>query len=104
MPHNTDKTRRKFLRLASGVALLPLVNVQTVFAAELTPLSDKDPQAAALKYVTTQEKAAGMPGYKAGSRCDNCLHFVAATGGCNIFPGRSVAPEGWCAVWVLKPA
>jgi hypothetical protein len=27
----------------------------------------------------------------------------AASGPCNIFPGKDVAAAGWCKVWVLKP-
>ncbi|CAM3848795.1 high-potential iron-sulfur protein [Parendozoicomonas haliclonae] len=100
------KSRRQFLKLASGIALIPLVNISSVSAEDkkLIPLMESDPQAQALKYVATQEKAQSMPGYKAGSKCDNCLHFVAGTNGCNIFPGRSVDPDGWCAVWAPKPS
>ncbi len=89
-------SRRHFLKLASGAALIPLVNIEDSQANQLTPLEVSNPQAQALKYVEVSEKE--------GQRCDNCLHFVADTSGCNIFPGKSVAAAGWCAVWAPKPA
>lgn len=99
-----EQSRRRFLKLASGVALIPMLDVQKPFASDLVPLGEKEPTAVALKYKMTQEEASKMPGYKEGSRCDNCLHFQAGSKGCNIFPGKSVEPAGWCAVWAAKPA
>lgn len=84
-------SRRHFLKLASGAVLIPLVNVESLQANELEPLSLSDPQGKALKYVKVSEKE--------GQWCSNCLHFKVETGGCNIFPGKSVEPKGWCAVW-----
>ncbi len=89
-------SRRHFLKLASGVVLIPLVNINDLHANQLEPLQATNPQAQALKYVEVSEKE--------GQRCDNCLHYVSATQGCNIFPGKSVAAAGWCAVWAIKPA
>ena len=103
-------SRRRFLKLASGVALIPLLDVQVLDVQALqanpalVPLKEDDPTAVALKYKKVAEDASKFPNYKAGSRCDNCLHFQDASNGCNIFPGKSVEPAGWCAVWAAKSA
>jgi hypothetical protein len=97
-----DPTRRTFLvRLLAGVlavpALAPLARAQA-----LTPLSPELPQAKALKYTPDAATAAKDPAWKPGSHCGNCQFFTSATGACQIFPGHSVKPAGWCAAWAKR--
>lgn len=87
-------------------ALVPAIGLvgRTAHAAALTPLDPNDPMAKALGYVTDASKvsAAASPTYKAGQKCSTCAQYTAA-GGCNIFPGHSVAAGGWCKSWAQKP-
>ncbi|WP_281649046.1 high-potential iron-sulfur protein [Parendozoicomonas sp. Alg238-R29] len=100
----SQQSRRQFLKLATGVVLIPALNVESLQAADLAPLREDEPTAVALKYKKSAADAVNFPNFKAGSRCDNCMHYQDQTKGCNIFPGKSVEPGGWCAVWAAKPA
>ena len=90
--------RRNFIKLsgtaAAGLALIPLCNLAT--AADV-PLSVDEPNAKALGYVTKSTVA--------GSSCSNCLQSKGDPKAlnCNIFPGKTVSPTGWCKVWTKKP-
>jgi High potential iron-sulfur protein len=68
----------------------------------LHKLPTDNPQAKALGYV---EDAAAVrrSNYKAGSNCSNCRFFAASNGACSLFPGFSVAAEGWCTAWAKRP-
>ncbi len=37
-----------------------------------------------------------------GHQCDGCVQFVAPNS-CKLVDGE-IAPTGWCALWVKKPA
>jgi hypothetical protein len=67
-------------------------------AASLAPLDPSDPAAKALGYVNDSAKP--------DQKCANCAQFQGHTtdsrGGCNLFPGKSVAAGGWCSVWAKK--
>ena len=39
---------------------------------------------------------------KDGHQCDGCAQFVAPNS-CKLVDGE-IAPTGWCALWVKKPA
>lgn len=98
-----ENSRRKFLvRGLVAVAAVPFVSGMLsgqVQAQALKPLPVTNPQAVALKYVVDAKKAVGA---KPGNNCGNCQLFVAATGGCAIFAGFSVAKAGWCSAWAKK--
>ncbi len=98
-----ENSRRTFLvRGIVAVAAVPFVSGMfsgQVQAVALKPLPATNPQAVALKYVADAKKAVGA---KPGSNCANCQLFVAATGGCAIFAGFSVAKAGWCSAWAKK--
>lgn len=96
--------RRDVLKIAGGMALIPLVNVN-VRAADKVPLDD--PAAVALKYVEEANQATrvdkmGVAG--AEQLCSNCRFYAASAeegwGGCALFQNRLVAGPGWCAGWV----
>ncbi|MGI9273583.1 MAG: high-potential iron-sulfur protein [Endozoicomonas sp.] len=100
-----EQSRRDFLRLTAGAILIPLLNIPVSRAEDsqlpaATP--DNPPAAMALKYRKTAAEAAKVPGFVAGRRCDNCLHFVPNNHECKLFQGHSVEPEGWCTAWVGK--
>ncbi len=99
-----DQTRRQFLRLATGATLsAPLLAVHVANAASMTPLSETEGMGKNLNYKKNAVEAVSITGYKKGSRCDNCLHYIADVKGCRIIPGSSVEPAGWCSVWAAKP-
>ena len=105
-----DSSRRRFFASAGGVVgavafanLLP----NMARAADLPALSASDPAAAALNYTDDASKvdAAKSPTHVAGNACANCNQFQgagAATGPCQLFPGKSVNAKGWCSGYVKK--
>jgi hypothetical protein len=102
-----DVSRRRLLKkVALGVALLPIAAAPLeALAADAPLLTEDDPTAKALKYVSDASKASGA---KPGSRCGNCALYQGAAGsaqgGCLLFPGKSVKSTAWCSSWAQKPA
>ncbi len=89
-----------------AAALIPALGlISSAEAAALPPLEPSDPMAKNFSYAvdTTKVDAAANPSHKADQTCATCAQFVAATSGCNIFPGKSVQKNGWCKAWVKKP-
>ncbi len=90
-----------------AAALIPALGMigPAEAAASLPPLDPNDPMAKNFSYATNSAKvdAAANPTHKADQTCASCAQFVAATSGCNIFPGKSVQKNGWCKAWVKKP-
>ena len=92
-------------------AFLPALRIGTEAAAAeaLTPLDPSDPAAKSLGYLGDSSKvdASANPTYKPDQTCSSCAQFQGKPGehqgGCNIFPGKSVATGGWCKVWAKKP-
>lgn len=97
-------SRRTFIRLVPLAAVAMLTAEQAV-AAEVDP---KDPQAAALGYVTDATKVdkAKFPRYAAGQDCANCALYQGkpadVSGPCSLFPGKTVAAKGWCSAYAKK--
>lgn len=99
-------TRRTFLKGAAAAGLIPVLNIDSVRAAEKVPLDD--PAASALNYVEDASEASriekmGTPAEE--QYCDNCQHYDASMGeegwgGCALFQNRLVAARGWCSGWV----
>lgn len=110
-----NKSRRDAVKMMlGGLAAVPLMNLvgMPVAQAAALPHVDEatDPTALALKYKHDATKAdraaANRPGKPAAEQtCANC-QFVQATEGewrpCQLFPGKDVNANGWCASWTLK--
>jgi hypothetical protein len=99
-----NPSRRRFLVQAAIVAALPLVApslVGTAHAQALKSLPADNATAKALAYTADATKVKHAS-FKPGSNCANCQFFTAATGGCTLFPGFSVAAAGWCTAWAKK--
>lgn len=110
------KSRREFLQSsavgAAAVPLIDLLSVRTALAAGETKLAEDDPVAVALGY---KHDAADVDPVKFPKRalpgaenefCHNCLQYKETEEGwgtCAIFPGKLVAADGWCNVWVAIP-
>jgi hypothetical protein len=99
-------SRRQLMqRVLAASALLPALNCVAVGsqAEGLKPLDTKDSAASALGFVVDSSTAGSNPMYKKGQHCASCAHYLGQTsdaiGGCNIYPGRSVPANGWCAGW-----
>jgi hypothetical protein len=101
-----DESRRRLLkRVSLGVALAPIAGtaLRSAWAANLPLVTEDDPTAKALKYVSDASKASGA---KPGSHCGDCKLFQgaagAAQGPCLLFPGKDVKATGWCSSWTAK--
>jgi hypothetical protein len=104
-----DRSRRAFIALAgaTGAAVLagvrPALTLAQGGAQQLPHLAESDPTAKALGYVEDASKVdkTKFPAYKPGAKCATCNFFQGkpsdAYGPCQIFPGKSVAGNGWCA-------
>ncbi|MCC5812828.1 MAG: high-potential iron-sulfur protein [Ectothiorhodospiraceae bacterium] len=107
--HSNDRSRRRFLKgTAAGLAALPVAGLSLSaprFAQaddELERLSEDDPAAEAVAYVHDAADA-DDPAYEEGQICANCSLYTDEGGDwgrCSVFPGKLVAAEGWCNVWV----
>ncbi len=104
-------SRRRLLRGALvGLAAVPAATLVARDARAAEALSETDPTAKSLGYVTDAKRvdAKTNPTYKAGQTCANCFQYGgaagAAEGSCKIFPNKTVKAAGWCKVWVVKQA
>ncbi|MFB9869108.1 high-potential iron-sulfur protein [Vreelandella sulfidaeris] len=101
-----NKSRRDFMRNSVlGLAAFPLgvgILSKTAFAQELPRVDTSSSTAQALNYVEDASEASDHPAYEEGELCSNCMFFNAQTEGCQLFPGNSVAPGGWCQSWTAK--
>jgi High potential iron-sulfur protein len=103
-----NNSRRQLLkRVALGAALVPLagLGIRTAFGADMPLVTEDDPTAKALKYVSDASKATGA---KPGSKCASCTLYQGAAGSslgpCQLFPGKAVKAAGWCMSWTAKAA
>jgi len=88
---------------AAGLASLSLAS--TAHAQAM--VAETDAQAIALGYNANSSKvdAAKFPKHKADQLCNNCALYSAKgaeNGACSLFPGKLVAGQGWCNLWVKK--
>jgi len=98
-------SRRHFIQIVpfAGAALLASRS-----AMADTAVTDKDPQAVALGYVSDATKAdkAKYKTYAAGQTCGTCALFQGkagdAAGACPLFAGKTVAAKGWCSAYAKK--
>ena len=71
-------------------------------------VSEADPQAKALGYVSdaTKADAKKYPKYAAGQQCGTCALYQGkpgdAAGNCPLFAGRQVPAKAWCSAWAKK--
>lgn len=75
-------------------------------AQQSVKVSDSDPLAVALGYVSGAAKAdpRPTPARQPGAKCANCSWYApkppgVAAGLCNYFPGKLVDANGWCRMW-----
>ncbi len=114
-----NESRRGAVKaMLGGLAAVPLMNLVGMPAAQAEGLPQvdeaKDPTAIALKYkhdATAAERVdakgeAVRPGKPPEEQtCANCQFIQADEGDwrpCQLFPGKLVKAEGWCASWTLK--
>ena len=82
--------------------------VATSGALAQAMVSEADPQAKALGYVSDATKAdtKRFPKYAAGQNCGSCALFQGksgdAAGNCPLFAGRQVSAKAWCSAWAKK--
>lgn len=113
------KSRRDAVKImlgaAAAVPMINLVGFGTARAdAPANAVAADDPTAQALKYnqdaTKSERETAARPGAApAEQHCANCNFMQAdAAGatdewkGCQLFPGKLINVNGWCASWTLK--
>ena len=102
-------SRRRFLGQLAAVPVGSAILSRRATAQDLPKITEDDPAAIALQYVhdVANVDPAKSPRFEAGQNCANCLQIQGEEGAewrpCAIFPGKLVASEGWCSVWVAKP-
>lgn len=110
-PIDNPKRRRLLVTSLAAMASVPLgasLLGRQAFAADMPKLSQDDPTAKALKYHNDATKAPRTA--KAGTAaekqfCHNCQFIQSDSGAwrpCQIFPGKEVNADGWCASWMAK--
>ena len=100
-----DNARRRFFGIATGaigaaVVAVPLSRIAR--ADDLPHLDPADPTAQALKYTEDATKAG--PPHQDGQACATCSFFGGGSSyaPCQLFPGKSVNANGWCAGYAKK--
>lgn len=111
-PPRPMRSRRTFLTIAGATGAAALIGwrPQPALAegAQLPHLSESDPMAKALMYTEDSSKVdkSKAPTFKAGSKCSNCNFYQGtqgqAYGPCQLFAGKSVNANGWCASYSPK--
>jgi hypothetical protein len=105
-PNSLD--RREFVKLGLAVAVTAPLPIDAARAADLPKLSEDDPTAKALGYRhdTNAVDQARFPNHKPDQNCANCKLIQGEASGdwirCQLFPGKLVNTNGWCAGWVKK--
>ena len=100
-------SRRSFIQILPLAGALAL-GARSAFAADTAMVDPKDPQAAALGFVTDATKAdkARFPKYAAGQDCGGCQLFQGkagdASGACALFAGKKVPAKAWCSAFTKK--
>lgn len=100
-------SRRSFIQILPLAGALAF-GASAAFAADAAAVDPKDPQAAALGFVTDAAKAdkAKFPKYAAGQNCSGCQLYQGkpgdASGGCAIFAGKKVPGKAWCSAYTRK--
>lgn len=108
MTEETASPRRRFLKLAGGVAAAAVVLgalPRRAWAALPHLSAAKNATAKAMSYVEDNTKAPSP--HKPGQDCSKCVHFQGKAGQpygpCAIFPGFDVNAKGWCTAFTPKP-
>lgn len=104
---STNASRRRFFAVAGsaiGAAAIASALPRQARAADLPHLTLDDPTAKALNYTEDNTKAPAP--HVAGQSCANCNFFQGgvkdAWGPCQLFPGKAVNRNGWCASYAKK--
>ena len=101
------------LGAAAAIPMINLVGFGTARAqAPANAVTADDPTAQALKYsqdaAASERVSAARPGAAPDQQhCANCNFMQADVGegdwkGCQLFPGKLININGWCASWTLK--
>ncbi len=106
MSQDSQSQRRRFIKLTVAGLAVPLAgSLAGNAAAAPVPVTEANPQAAALGYKADATKATARKDPKA--ECSNCNFYSgkpgAADGPCSLFAGNLVTAKGWCTAWAKKP-
>ena len=99
-------SRRQFIQIVPVTGLALMAGRAALAAAPM--VDEKDPQAAALGYVSDATKAdkPKFKTYAAGQACSSCQLFQGkagdAAGMCPLYAGKQVSSKGWCSAYAKK--
>lgn len=102
--------RRQFIKFSAAAAAGYAVRPGRADAQDEMPhVAEDDPVAASMRY--THDASTVDPATRANpaadQTCANCALVQGEDGAawrpCQIFPGKLVSANGWCAVWAPKP-
>jgi len=99
------KSRRQVLRYSATLPAAGLVAMlpRSLLGAELPRVEETEPTAIALKYKHDATKSERT---NTEAFCHNCRYFKGTAqtewAPCDLFPGKSVAAQGWCNVWAMR--
>ncbi|MGA8032623.1 MAG: high-potential iron-sulfur protein [Casimicrobiaceae bacterium] len=102
----SHENRRRFIKISvASLAAAPLANLLLSGTAQaVDTVSESDPMAKSLGYVTDATKAAARKDSTAV--CGICALYSgkpgAADGPCSLFGGKLVNAKGWCTAWAKK--
>ena len=101
--------RRQFLKFSAVAAAGCVMRPGTeAMAQDMPKLTEDDPVASSMRYVhdASTVDPASRANPAAEQTCANCALVTGADGDewrpCQIFPGKVVNANGWCAVWAPK--
>jgi hypothetical protein len=98
-------SRRRFIQIVP-VAGAALLGARAAQAQAL--VTEKDPQAVALGYVSDATKAdkAKYKNYAPGQQCSTCALYQGKPtdpqAPCPLFAGKQVLNKAWCSAWAKK--
>lgn len=102
----SHENRRRFIKISvASLAAAPLANLLLSGTAQaVDKVSESDPMAKSLGYVTDATKATARKDSTAV--CGGCALYSgkagAADGPCSLFGGKLVEAKGWCTAWAKK--
>ena len=104
MKSDREITRRQFGQLGAGILVAggALLLGREVRADDSKPVADFPDNTALIGAIQYVEKSP-----LEGKNCENCILYTAGEGGrgkCSLFMKGTVAAEGHCTSWALKPA
>ena len=100
------RNRRTFILHAAGLCAALATGGRALAAPSLVDENDATARSLGYRAKARAVDTGKFPKYQAGQRCANCRFYTGAAGDsagpCPMFPGKSVAADGWCNVYAQR--